>query len=451
MQKPPISDRIKPYLDDPLVNKIRNNDLAELDSPILNEMIASVDLNLRGLKDIYDDGNTNSARHAGHFSSTIMISRGWEFLDHAHSTANVDIIVDRICKNSTTTSTANVYKNIRDKVIPRLINDGSLELSEDYRFVESVMPYPVSSKYHVLKNVLQNSVLLNQQLNQFTIPSRVQYFPQITESLFDRSMRKDFFDRDYNALVSIDVIRPRVIKNRDYTLAKAYFCDDKQIFRWQSVLETSDPIRLGFKELLEAQGEYGGFISQTEIVQMLTTNPRIASRLIRHADQMGLAERTHTLYFEDALSRQISGTKLVLNFHQLKNVGTVLTLCRSIPDAVKMLKSLRVNNEINEIDLISEFDPVDVSKLRNTLIDVGCISKDNCDRDEIWTIVPNKEVEDCLLEIETLLVQSRRITEEGSNINRLDEFFPKDVNDDDIRRELEKIDSEFIDGVGHDL
>lgn len=60
-------------------------------------------------------------------------------------------------------------------------------------------------------------------------------------------------------------------------------------------------------------------------------------------------------------------------------------------------------------------------------------------------------MEDCLLEIETLLVQSRRITEDESNINRLDEFFPKDVADDDIRRELEKIDKEFVDDVGHDL
>jgi hypothetical protein len=301
------------------------------------------------------------------------------------------------------------------------------------------------------EHVLQNPILLNQQINQFTIPSRVQYFPQITDSLLDRSQRPEFFTRDYNALVSIDVIRSRVINNRDYTLAKAYLCDDKQLFRWKSVLETSDPIRLGFKELLEAQGEYGGFISQTEIVEMLSMNPRKASRLIRHADQMGLAEHTHTLYFEDALSRQISGTKLVLNFHQLKTVGTLLTLGRSIPDAVSIFKLLRVNNEVNEIDLISEFDPIDVGKLRNTLVDVGCISKENCERDEIWAIVPNKEVKDCLLEIETLLVQSRRITEDGSNINRLDEFFPKDVTDDDIRRELEKIDKDLIDDVGHDL
>jgi len=451
MPKPLISDRIRTYLDDPLVTKIKDNDLAQLDSPILNEMIASVDLNLRGLKDIYDDGNTNSARHAGHFSSTIMISRGWEFLDHAHSTMNVDIIVDRICKNSTTTSTPGIYKNVKDKVMPRLISDGSLELSEDGRFVKRVMPYPVSSKYHVLKHVLQNSYLINQQINQFTIPSRVQYFPQITGSLLDRSQKKEFFYRDYNALVSVDVIRPRVINNRDYTLAKAYLYDDKQLFRWQSVLETSDPIRLGFKELLEAQGEYGGFISQSEIVEMLSTNPRIAGRLIRHADQMGLAEHTHTLYFEDALSRQITGTKLVLSFHQLKNVGTILTLCRSISDAVKILKSLRVNNEVNEIDLSSEFDPVDVGKLRNTLIDVGCISKEKWEKDEIWTIVPNKEVEDCLLEIETLLAKSRRITEDGSNINRLSNYFPKDIGDDDIRRELGKIDKEFIDDIGHDL
>jgi len=451
MPKSPISDRVKPYLDDPLVTKIQDRDLAQLDSPLLNEIIASVDLNLRGLKDVYDDGNTNSARHCGRFSSTIMISRGWEFLDHAHSTTNVDIIVDRICKNSTTTSTPGIYKNVKEKVLPRLISDGSLELSDDGRFVKRVMPYPVSSKYHVLKHVLQNRVLITQQINQFTIPSRVQFFPQVTDSLLDRSKQKQFFTRDYDALVSVDVIRPRVINNRDYTLAKAYLCDDKQLFRWQSVLETSDPIRLGFKELLEAQGEYGGFISQSEIVQMLSTNPRIASRLIRHADQMGLAEQTHTLYFEDALSRQISGTKLVLNFHQLKNVGTLLTLCRSMPDAVKILKSLRVNNEVNEIDLLSEFNPIDVGKLRNTLIDVGCVSKENWDKDEIWTIVPNKEVEDCLLEIETLLAKSRRITEDESNINRLSDYFPKDVDEDRIRREVEKIDKEFIDDIGHDL
>lgn len=29
---------------------------------------------------------------------------------------------------------------------------------------------------------------------------------------------------------------------------------------------------------------------------MLSTNPCIAGRLIRHADQMGLAEHTHTLF-----------------------------------------------------------------------------------------------------------------------------------------------------------
>jgi len=105
----------------------------------------------------------------------------------------------------------------------------------------------------------------------------------------------------------------------------------------------------------------------------------------------------------------------------------------------------------NYIDLLSEFDQVDVGKLRNTLIDVGCVSKEKWERDDIWTIVPNKEVDDCLLEIETLLARSRRITEDGSNINRLSNYFPKDVGEDDIRRELQKIDKEFIDDIGHDL
>ncbi|MPN51420.1 hypothetical protein SDC9_199065 [bioreactor metagenome] len=94
-----------------------------------------------------------------------MISGGWEFLDHAHSTTNVDIIVDRICKNSKTTSTPGIYKNVKEKVLPRLISDGSLELSDDGRFVKRVMPYPVSSKYHVLKHILQNPVLITQQIN----------------------------------------------------------------------------------------------------------------------------------------------------------------------------------------------------------------------------------------------------------------------------------------------
>lgn len=439
---------VQPYKEHPLVKKVDSGDLNKLDNEPLNKIIRSVDLILRGLRENYLKGQTTPTRlNAGSFSSSVLISRGWLFLDSAHATRDVDTIVERIYANTRTTTKRSVIKNINDSIIPRLQKNNLMVLGASGKTVVNVMPYPISSKLFVQKELLENPYLLSQQINQFGILGKVQDFPELTGSLSATPLNPETFVRDYRALTEIDVIRERSIKGRNFTLAKAYLLDDKKSYDlWATVLDTTDNVRKGLKGLMELQGQLGGFVSQSEIIRMTNWNPRMVNRLIRRVDTLGLAQRSHTLDFEDALNRPTE-TKVALNYHKLKDAEMMLTLCRSVPESVDILEKLRTERIIDEDSLISEFDPISVGKVRHALSQIEVIMEQKLS-DDIWEIAPNKEGEDFLLEITTIMAKSRRILGENIEVNKKLEDFFKDVDDTRLEKTTKQVEKDFLNEMG---
>ena len=162
MSKNELPRIVQPYRKHPLIKDRNPSDFVSIDDKPLNKIIRSVDLILRGLRENYFKGQTTRTRlSAGQFSSSILISRGWLFLDTAHATNDVDTIIERIYKSTKTTTRPNVVRNVRESTIPRLKKNGLLELDESDKTVVKVMPYPISSKLFVLKEFMDNKLLFN--------------------------------------------------------------------------------------------------------------------------------------------------------------------------------------------------------------------------------------------------------------------------------------------------
>ncbi len=438
---------VKPYREHPLIKDRNPSDFMSIDDEPLNKIIRSVDLILRGLRENYFKGQKTMTRlDAGKFSSSILISRGWLFLDAAHATNDVDTIIERIYASTKTTTRPNVVRNVRKSTIPRLKKNGLLELDESDKTVIEVMPYPISSKLFVLKEFVNNEVLFNQQINQFGILGKVQYFPELTSNLKTGAMSSQYFERDYKALSDIDVIRERAIRGIDYTLAKAYLLDNKRSYDlWATVLETGEHVRKGLKELMELLGQLGGFASQSELNRMLNSNTRMVNRLIRRVDGMGLAQRSYTAEFEDALSRPIE-TRIPFNYHQLNNAERMLTLCRSVPEAAEILEKLRSEQRIEEDGLLNEFDPISVGKVRNYLSEIGVITEKSLEND-LWEIAPDKEGTEFLSEVLTIVANSRKVLGEDIEINRKLEDFFKNKDDDSLEKTFKDVEKDFLDEI----
>ncbi|KAF5416093.1 MAG: hypothetical protein U9N46_03805 [Euryarchaeota archaeon] len=438
---------VQPYRKHPLIKNRNPSDFTSIDDEPLNKIIRSVDLILRGLRENYFKGHTTRTRlSAGQFSSSVMIARGWLFLDTAHATNDVDTIIERICKSTKTTTRPNIVKNVRDSTIPRLKSNGLLELDGSNKSVTEVMPYPISSKLFVLKEFMNNERLFNQQINQFDILGKVQYFPELTSSLETDARNSQYFARDYAALADIDVIRNRAIRGRDFTLAKAYLVDNERSYGiWATVLETGEHVRKGLKELMELLGQLGGFASQSELNRMLNRNTRMVNRLIRRVDSIGLAQRSHTAEFEDALSRPIE-TRIPFNYHQLNNAETMLTLCRSVPEAAGMLEKLRSEPRIEEDSLLNEFDPISVGKVRNYLSEIGVITEKGLEKD-LWEIAPDKESIEFLSEVLTIVANSRKVLGEDIEINRKLEDYFKDVDTDSLEKTIGDVEKDVLEEI----
>ncbi len=447
MSKSELPGIVKPYREHPLIKDRNPSDFASVDDESLNEIIRSVGLILRGLRENYFKGQTTRTRlSAGQFSSSIMIARGWLFLDTAHSTSDVATIIERVYASTKTTKRPDVVRNVRKKTIPRLTGNRLLELDESDKSVIEVMPYPISSKLFVLKEFMNNKVLFNQQINQFDILGKVQYFPELTSSLETDTKNSQYFKRDYKALSEIDVIRDRAIKGNDYTLAKAYLLDkDTSYDIWTAVLETGDHVRKGLKELMELLGQLGGFASQSELNRMLNSNTRMVNRLIRRVDSIGLAQRSHTAEFEDALSRPID-TRIPFNYHQLNNAETMLTLCRSVPEAAEMLEKLRKEQRIEEDGLLNEFDPISVGKVRNYLSKIGVITEKGIESD-LWEIAPDKESIEFLSEVLTIVANSRKVLGEDIEINRKLEDFFKNKDENSLEKTFKDLEKDVLEEI----
>ena len=103
-----------PYLDNDLIKDANQRTISRLSDPHLDEITRSVDLIIRGLRrNRISDKPTK--RNAGNFSSSIMISRGWLFLDYAHFTSDVNGIVEKVYTNTATGDRTRIIKDIKEK------------------------------------------------------------------------------------------------------------------------------------------------------------------------------------------------------------------------------------------------------------------------------------------------------------------------------------------------
>lgn len=443
-----MSDLFNPYLSDPMVNNI-SDELENLNTPQLNKMIVSVDWIINGVRDFYKKyENTGTRLNTRNFSASILTSRGMLFLDRAHSVKDVDEIINYVYKNTTTGQEKNILKNIQNSTIPRLENLGLIELGEDSRIIKRVMPYPVSSKYFVYKNFIGE--LYRQQINQFEILAAIQDFPIQKNELESNVSIQDKFNRDYQAISEIDIVRPKMYNNIEYAVAKDYIMTNKESLDiWKSILETGSPVRQSFRDLMVLQGQLGGYITEQDIIDNLGWNQRAIYRMVRRADSHGLAKLTRTLNWEDALIRPIRGSKIALNYSQLVGAQEVLTLTRRVPDSIDILDKLHSAGSISTDALLDEFNPGTVAKTEHILTEVGILDNDEL-RDGAWSIAKNKECEDFLFEVKTIAVNSRRISEAKSTQKKFADYV-KYLDDKTIDTDSQKLQEEYDKEFGKTL
>ncbi len=438
-----IPDIIKPYLDHPLIQNKPDHDLEVLDERHLNDIIRAEDQIIRGIREYYLERGNTGRLHPGHFGSSVMIARGLAFLDVAHNKHNVFDICNDVWKITPTTATRTSFnRNINSSIIPRLKDGGFIQFDSQLSSVENCIPYPVGSKLFIQKNLLENQRLYQEQINHFDIIRSVQDFPELTSEIESSASNSINFMRDFNALYEIDVIRTQNIRNRDFTFSRGFFTGDKSSEAWLKVLDSTDEVRMGLKSLMDLQGDYGGFISHHEVVQATGWNSRAVNRLVRSIDHLGIAQRTHTLEMDDALSRATSGTVLNMNYHELNNAQSILVLTRSVPESVEILYKLQSKNEISEEDLMDEFGSVPVQRVRNSLKTIGVISEESL-YDGVLKLAPFRGYEQFLSDVLAVCAHSRHVL--GSDYNpdkQLVEQF-SGIDERNLQRETEQMKLDF--------
>lgn len=446
-----IPEKIKPYLEEPLVKNKNPADLEVLDETELNNVLLAADLIFRGVKDFSRDPSIGIRRlQPGNFGVSIQIARALTFLDIAHSIDNVEKIIDKgylITKASTKDEKKSNYQyrnNMTKSVIPRLSKNGLIEFNNKHTLITDVIPYPVGSKLYVYKEFLEKKPThYQQQINQFTILNNVQFFPELKKELEANASNPLFFDRDYVALEDIDIIRSRQVRGREFTLSKSYLTGEKSEDVWESVLDTADVARKGLKDLMDKIGELGGYVSMGELSIMGSMSPRMTNRLIRRINKLGLAQRVPNIDFDDGLSRATSGTKLNSSYNELNNAQSILILTRNTPEAVYILNKLQKNGFIDEDELIEEFDPASVSKVIHILEKIGVIRNIKSPEEDIYEIVPNKGCDEFLSDVLAVSANTRRILGDEISIQKTLEDYFKDYDDERMKSETKKIEEDF--------
>ncbi len=406
-----IPDIIRPYLDHPLVKSKKESDLEVLDSQGLNNIIRAEDQIIRGVREYYlDKTKSESGRLTpSQFSSSILLARGLAFLDVAHYKQNVsDIYNDVWDITPTTAKRASFNTNMRDSIMPRLEDGGLVEFDASKQSIVNYVPYPVGSKLFVQKNLVENTKLMMEQANHYQIINTIQDFPELTTTIEAKAPQSQYFKRDFTALSEIDILRVQEMRGRQFAFSKGFLTSEKASEKWLQVLDTADTARVALKSILDLQGIYGGFISHEEIVKATEWNSRGVNSLIRHIDNLGIAQSTHTLDMKDALSRPTTGTLLNMNYLELNNAESILSFAREVPETIDILNKLRTHNQISEDELLDQYEIAPTQRVRNTLKTIGLIRADRLS-DAIWELVPFRGNDKFISDVLTVAAHSRHV------------------------------------------
>lgn len=434
---------VKPYEEHPLVRKVDRAELSQLDDKLLNDIIMAEDLIYRGLREYYKADKAKRLT-SGNFGLSVQIARAWAFSDMAYPGCNLGELTEKVYNITKTTNKKQYYRHMKDSVIPRLLSNGIASIDFEKGIITDLMPYSVGSKLYVKRELLDNAIPFNQQVNQFTILNNVQYCPMLRNDLEAKASRPAFFSRDYDALEEIDVIRTREVKGRKFTLSKAYLTGDRTLNAWNTILEYDDKRRGGLKQLFDIMGSLGGCVSQSEISLLTTKNARQIGPLMRHIDKLGLAQKVQTLDLDDALSRPTSGTRLNSNYSKLSNAQSILIMARSVPEAYAILVRVAKDKIFDQDALTSEFDPdgSSVNKVRNSLQNIGVLIED--EEDGIWQVAQDNESEEFLDDVIKVLSNTRSILGESIDISKkLENAIPSDESE--IRQTCKAIETDLLD------
>lgn len=444
-----IPDIIKPYLEHPLVSNKSVSDLEILDEPHLNNIIRSEDLMIRGVREYYLNNGNKGRLHPGQFSSSILLARGLAFLDVAHYKSEISDIYNDVWKIAPTTAKKSSFNiNMRDSVIPRLVGGKLIEFDSAGQRVVNRIPYPVGSKLFVQKNLIEIPKLMQEQANHYGVIGGVQDFPELTSVLEANSAQPQYFNRDYTALKEIGIVREQEVRGRAYTFSTCFLAGKQSATIWMQLLDSaSDSYRTALKSLMDLQGEFGGFISYQEIMEATKLKAREAQWLMRNISNVGIAQQTHTLDMEDALSRITNGTLLGLNYHDLNNAQSILVLIRQVPEAADMLNMLQIKSELIEDDLVDKYgSAIPVQKTRNSLATIGLIKPDRL-YEGVWQLTPDKGNDKFISDVLAVAAHSRHVLTPDYDIANILEDKFVGMDKERIRRGTEQLSLEVFTAV----
>ncbi|MCX6677233.1 MAG: hypothetical protein NTU95_04725 [Methanothrix sp.] len=437
-----IPDIFKPYLDHPLVNS-RLDDLEVLDSVDLNNIIRVEDLMIRGVREYYLKYKNTKRLNASAFSSSILLARGLAFLDVAHYKTDVSKIWEDVWRITPTTAKKPAFNQKLAGTIQKLDDDKLIIFDSEKKHVESCIPYAVGSKRFVQKNLIENYTLFHQQEYHYRILGAVQDFPKPKSELANACDQHDKFNRDYGALSEVDIIREREVKGIPYTFATGFVAGEKSAATWMQLLsDASDGYRVALKELMELQGEYGGFISHQEIVVATRKKDREISWIMRNVDDLGIAQMVRTLD-GNALSRITSGTLLNMNYRDLNNAQSILVLTRQVPEAAEILNRFKNKKELVEDDLTEEYGAMPVQRTIYKLEFAGLIRQKGIN-EGLWELTPQKGNERFLEDVLTVRARSRHVLDPDYDVTNLLEESFKNMDEEKFRRGTEQLKLDYF-------
>lgn len=437
-----IPDIFKPYLDHPLVNS-RLDDLEVLDSADLNNIIRVEDLMIRGVREYYLKYKNTKRLNPSAFSSSILLARGLAFLDVAHYKTDVSKIWEDVWRITPTTAKKPAFNQKLAGTIQKLDDDQLIIFDHEKKRVESCIPYPVGSKLFVQKNLLENPTLLYHQGYHYRILGAVQDFPKPKSELSNACNQRIKFNTDYGALSEVDIIREREVKGIPYTFATGFLAGEKSAATWMQLLsDASDGYRVALKELMELQGEYGGFISHQEIVVATRKKDREISWIMRNVDDLGIAQMVRTLD-GNALSRITSGTLLNMNYRDLNNAQSILVLTRQVPEAAEILNRFKNKKELVEDDLTEEYGAMPVQRTIYKLEFAGLIRQKGIN-EGIWELTPQKGNERFLEDVLTVRARSRHVLDPDYDVTNLLENSFKNMDEEKFRRGTEQLKFDYF-------
>lgn len=437
-----IPDIFKPYLDHPLVCD-RLDDLDVLDSKDLNNIIRVEDLMIRGVREYYLKYQNTKRLSPGAFSSSILLARGLAFLDVAHHKNDVAKIWDDVWRITPTTAKRPAFNQKLAGTIQRLDDDKLIIFDSEKEYVESCIPYPIGSKLFVQKNLIENYTLLHQQEYHYRILGAVQDFPKRKSELANECSQQDKFNRDYDALSEVDIIREREVKGIPYAFATGFLAGEKSAATWMQLLsDASDGYRVALKELMELQGEYGGFISHQEAVVATRKNDREVSWIMRNVDDLGIAQMVRTLD-GNALSRITSGTLLNMNYRDLNNAQSILVLTRQVPESSEILNILKNKKELIEDDLTEKYGAMPVQRTIFKLEFAGLIRQRGIN-EGVWELTPQKGNERFIEDVLTVRARSRHVLSPDYDVTNLLEESFKNMDEEKFRRGTEQLKLDYF-------